>query len=89
MDGVVALPEGDGVEAGSAEGLALFPPSPLDFEGWERVLAGRPDLQPALFGVEHGLAGRLERSFVCGNGVVPLAAAFAYLTLVDVLARGD
>jgi DNA (cytosine-5)-methyltransferase 1 len=69
-------------------GLALFPPAPLDFEAWERVLAKRPDLQPALFGLEHGLAARLERSFVCGNGVVPLAAAFAYRTLVDALERG-
>ena len=89
VDRASALSEGDGMAPRPGGGVALFPPAPLDFEAWERLLAERPDLQPALFGLEHGLAARLERSFVCGNGVVPLAAAFAYRALVDALERGD
>lgn len=89
MDGATAVPEGGGVAAADAGGLAIFPPAPLDFEGWERVLAARPDLQPALFGLEYGVAAGVERSFVTGNGVVPLAAALAYRTLVAALEGGD
>jgi DNA (cytosine-5)-methyltransferase 1 len=39
------------------------------------------DPQPDLFGLDNGMAHRLERSACAGNGVVPLAAAYAWRTL--------
>jgi len=76
----------------SRDGLGTFPPSRLDFEGWARVLAVRPELAPALpqprvRGVADGVAGRVDHSLrtdrlrACGNGVVDLQAAHAWCQL--------
>jgi DNA (cytosine-5)-methyltransferase 1 len=61
--------------------LPIFPPAPSQFERWAEILDGRPDLQPELFGLDHGLANRMDRSDAAGNGVVSLAAAYAWRTL--------
>ncbi|MBB4214379.1 DNA (cytosine-5)-methyltransferase 1 [Rhizobium sp. BK212] len=61
--------------------LPLFPPAPSQFERWAPILDVRPDLQPELFGLDHGLADRMDRSDAAGNGVVSLAAAYAWRTL--------
>lgn len=61
--------------------LPLFPPAPHQFERWAEILDWRPDLQPELFGLDHGLANRVDRSDAAGNGVVSLAAAHAWRTL--------
>lgn len=59
----------------------LWPPVPLDRDGWERAIgAGMP--QPSVRRVAHGLAHRLDRLHVIGNGVVPLVAAVAFRRLV-------
>jgi len=63
--------------------LPIFPPAPSEFERWAPILARRPDLQPELFGLDHGLANRVDRSDAAGNGVVSLAAAYAWRTLTD------
>ena len=44
---------------------------------------GNPAPQPAIRGVANGVAPRVDRLRMCGNGVVPLAAALAYRTLKD------
>jgi DNA (cytosine-5)-methyltransferase 1 len=48
---------------------------------WRRILAHEPALEPALCGVADGMANRVDRLRLCGNGVVPDTAALAYLTL--------
>jgi DNA (cytosine-5)-methyltransferase 1 len=74
-----------GALAASAGRIPLFPPGPGDIDGWRRVLEHRPDLAPAVEPrvrrVADGLAGRLDRLRACGNGVVPLEAAYAFVTL--------
>ena len=61
-------------ECGSS--LALFPPHP---DGdWSGVPA---HLKPSVHRMADGLAHRVDRIRACGNGVVPLAAAYAWRTL--------
>lgn len=82
----LAGPQGRrGAERGGAYELPAWPPGPADERGWASVLAEWPDLAPALEsrlrGVADGLAARVDRLRACGNGVVPLAAAYAFRTL--------
>ncbi|SNY91412.1 DNA (cytosine-5)-methyltransferase 1 [Cohaesibacter sp. ES.047] len=63
------------------EPLPIFAPAPCDFETWKRILTRREDLQPEFFGLDDGLANRMERTRAAGNGVVSLAAAYAYVSL--------
>lgn len=84
--------------AGSSAGnaLSLFPPGPADLDGWRRVLAHSPHLEPAVCRMADGVAARLdlagphaariERLRLLGNGVVPLQAAYAIRTLCARLA---
>lgn len=61
--------------------LTLFPmPFPPGPEGsWD----GIPEsLEPAICRMADGLAHRVDRIRACGNGVVPLAAAYAWCTLM-------
>lgn len=58
--------------------LPLWPPRPADHEAWKDVPA---DLKPAVRRVADGMADRVDRLRLCGNGVVPLAAAHAFCTL--------
>jgi len=73
----------------SAEyGLPLFPPSPGDLESWQKVLEINPSLEPAICGVADGLAPRVDRLRMLGNGVVPLQAAYAFVSLWAALHGG-
>ncbi|WP_407638285.1 DNA cytosine methyltransferase [Aureimonas frigidaquae] len=65
----------------TANVVRLFAPAPDDYPAWAELLAVRPDLQPELFGPDHGMADRVDRSEAAGNGVVSLAAAYAWRTL--------
>ncbi len=57
-----------------------WPPSPSDYERWNRV----PNhLKPALHRMADGMACRVDRIRACGNGVVPLVAAYAWRTLTN------
>ncbi len=56
---------------------AAFPP-PQYVPLWRDVPA---DSQPAVCRMADGLASRVERLQLCGNGVVPVVAAHAFLTL--------
>lgn len=71
--------------AGSRSAIEVcggFAPNPHDYKGWQEVLAISPDLKPMLPRAAHGMANRLDRQRLAGNGVVPLAAAYAWSTLV-------
>ncbi|MGD9476161.1 DNA cytosine methyltransferase [Shinella sp. G-2] len=61
--------------------LPVFALPPSDFAGWAEILGRRPDVQPAFFGLADGVADRMDRSDAAGNGVVSLAAAYAWRTL--------
>lgn len=61
--------------------LPVFAPAPSEFERWAPILERHPELQPELFGLADGLAARVDRSDAAGNGVVSLAAAYAWRTL--------
>jgi DNA (cytosine-5)-methyltransferase 1 len=66
-----------------------WPPGPGDANGWERYLRCAPDLEPAVRRGADGLAHRVDRLRLCGNGVVPLVAAHALRTLAaELLADG-
>lgn len=75
---------------------SIFPPPPGDLVGWRNTLQSWPELEPAFRRMADGLASRLDnargwsrvdRIRQLGNGVVPLAAAYALRTLSTRLAR--
>lgn len=66
-----------------------WPPGPGDADGWERYLRAAPDAEPSIRRGADGLAHRVDRLRLCGNGVVPLVAAHALRTLAaELLADG-
>ena len=57
----------------------LFPPGPNDLDAWSSVA---PEAQPAVRGMADGLAvSRRQWLRLLGNGVCPLAAAYAFASL--------
>ncbi len=81
LDAYLAVDEGVRGSAVEALQLPVYPPPPSHFERWASILDQRPDLQPELFGLGDGVADRVDRSDAAGNGVVSLAAAYAWRTL--------
>jgi DNA (cytosine-5)-methyltransferase 1 len=78
------------VPARRGENPYLFPPVPYDFTAWEDYLSLSPDAQPAIFRGPDGLAPHVDSLRLAGNGVVPLAAAYAFRTLLLAeLSAGD
>jgi DNA (cytosine-5)-methyltransferase 1 len=66
-----------------------WPPGPCDADGWREFLRHAPDLEPSIRRGADGLAHRVDRLRLCGNGVVPLVAAYALRTLAaELLADG-
>ena len=59
----------------------VFPPGPDDLAGWRDYLGSAPQLEPSLRRGADGLAHRVDRLRLCGNGVVPLVAAHAFRIL--------
>jgi DNA (cytosine-5)-methyltransferase 1 len=58
-----------------------FPPGPGERDEWRRILERWPALEPALCGVANGTSARMDQLRACGNGVVPLQAAYAFASL--------
>ncbi|MBC9248600.1 DNA cytosine methyltransferase, partial [Paracoccus sp. 11-3] len=58
-----------------------WPPGPHDADGWQLYLRSAPDAEPAIRRGTDGLAHRVDRLRLCGNGVVPVVAAHALRTL--------
>lgn len=63
--------------------LPLFPPGPEDLQLWAQLLNRTPEVEPAFCGVAYGVASRVDRLRACGNGVVPIQAAYALVSLVE------
>jgi DNA (cytosine-5)-methyltransferase 1 len=61
-----------------ALGIPVWPPMPNDKQAWSEI---PNNLKPSVLRVADGLANRLDRIRACGNGVVPLVAAYAWRTL--------
>ncbi len=63
------------------------------YRDWETVASVDPTRMPAveskLLGVADGLAGRADRLRLVGNGVDPLCAAYAFITLSCCLQEGE
>ena len=66
------------IECRGLPALALFAPGPTG--EWDGV---PESLEPAICRMADGLAYRVDRIRACGNGVVPLAAAYAWRTLIS------
>ena len=84
-----ARSQGRGDDAGEHAGeRPAWPPGPHDADGWQRYLRSAPDAEPAIRRGADGLAHRVDRLRLCGNGVVPLVAAHALRTLAHQLLEG-
>ena len=83
LDTHVGLDDGGGL---APSAVPVFPPLPGDFAEWGEILGSSPHLKPCLHGLDDGVAFGLDRSAAAGNGVVPMAAARAYLDLKKALA---
>ncbi|MEC3860113.1 DNA cytosine methyltransferase [Mesobacterium sp. TK19101] len=87
-DGAGSQGRGDDVGEHASEWPA-WPPGPYDAHGWERYLEIVPDAEPSIRRGADGLANRVDRLRLCGNGVVPLVAAHALRALAaELLADG-
>ena len=74
----------DGADLSFGNSLQLWPPSPGDTQSWGSV----PDaLKPAIHRMADGMAYRVDRIRACGNGVVPLVAAYAFRILITAIDR--
>lgn len=71
---------GDGADVTCGNCLPPWPPGPRDIEAWGCIAA---PLKPAVHRMADGMADRVDRIRLCGNGVVPLAAAYAFRTLAS------
>ncbi|WP_365894670.1 DNA cytosine methyltransferase [uncultured Sphingomonas sp.] len=76
----------EGPAAGARGDFPLFAPGPAD-PIWSDIIARAPSLEPAVRRVADGLADRIERLRHCGNGVVPLTVALAWVRLHELLAE--
>lgn len=84
LDADVGVDDCGGLEASA---LSIFPPLPGDLAEWGEILRASSQLKPCVHGLADGVAFGLDRSAAAGNGVVPVAAARAYLHLKKALLR--
>ena len=68
----------DATDIAAISCIPIWPPSPGDYEQWGLV---GDALKPAVHRMADGMAFRVDRLRLCGNGVVPLVAAYAFRIL--------
>lgn len=68
-------------------GGLLFAPGPAEYGAWARTIESHPSLKPSLCRVADGVDSgtNADRLRLIGNGVVPLQAAYAFVSLAAVL----
>ncbi len=75
--------------AGGSEDLPLYAPGRNDWEAWGLVARMDPALMPALepdfCSLVNGMASRTDQIRIIGQGVDPMAAAYAFTTLAACL----
>ena len=85
-------------EEPTAGHAAAFPPGPGDADAWATIIADSPVSAPSISdaeakslfrGMVDVLAFRLDRLRCCGNGVVPVVAAKAFVCLAARLISGS
>jgi hypothetical protein len=74
---------------GRDTGLPAFPPGRSDLDAWQAILDRDASVEPSVCGVVDGLETRVDRLRLCGNGVVPQQAAFAFRELWTALMEGE
>lgn len=74
-------------ERSERDDLPIYPPGPSNTDRWRAVIERAPQFEPAIRRMADGMAGRLDRLRMLGNGVNPLQAAYAVRTLATRLAR--
>ncbi|HOO81739.1 MAG TPA: DNA cytosine methyltransferase [Alphaproteobacteria bacterium] len=72
----------DAADFVTVSGFPVWPPSPGDREQWGYVADA---FKPAVHRMADGMAFRVDRLRLCGNGVVPLVAAYAFRILLAAL----
>ncbi|MCG8506202.1 MAG: DNA cytosine methyltransferase [Sphingomonadales bacterium] len=77
-----------GLAALEQHGLPIFAPGPTD-PRWPEILQLDPSVEPALCGMADGMAARVDRLRLAGNGVCPLQAAVAFCSLAATLGVAD
>lgn len=60
--------------------MPLFAPGPND-QRWRQILRIDPTLKPAICGMADGLANRVDRLRLAGNGWVSMVGAYAFISL--------
>ena len=71
---------GNGANVPGGDSLPAWPPDSRNLAAWRAIPAA---FKPALHRMADGMADRVDRIRLCGNGVVPLAAAYAFRTLAS------
>ena len=74
------------IDPGGLGDRPFAPPGPDDTDGWRYILERWPEFEPAVCGVVDGLASRVDRLRMLGNGVHPVEAGFAVRCLAARLA---
>jgi len=67
------------------DGILLFAPAPDDAAAWEKVLSIKHGVKPSVRRDANGLANRVDRLRLTGNGVSTLAASYAFVSLASAL----
>lgn len=78
LDDVLGHPDGQRLDPCP---VPLLAPGPGAFELWGETLDRWPGLKPGIYRPVDGLACGLDRSAAAGNGVVPMAAARAFVEM--------
>lgn len=81
LEGSESVRQRNGIDQLNLHGrreIFIFPPLSDETEKWENI---SENLKPAICRVANGMANRVDRLRACGNGVVPLQAAYAYTIL--------
>lgn len=71
---------GNGSDIACGNSFPAWPPGPRNIEAWGSIPV---PFKPAVHRMADGMADRVDRIRLCGNGVVPLAAAYAFRTLAS------